>query len=361
MSSCCGYFCNLITLSPSNVKVTLTIDSQTGWYVLYPPSFGLDSIGGTPLPVYHIKGNSDYIDWTYRSPINCTTGSTNYITGLCELVYQRVEESPDVIQTYSREVEPTEKDYINLSGRFMKPKIYKSTDLGELYCFYQFQISPLKESKIKTTVIDKSFIVDGDWGLGVISYRSVPSQVIVSNKVFGSPLTASLTGVGIYNNLLTSIKPYSIPQRNGTSIINVADTNNPLLFNQIPSAITEVQPLVDVSYNLTANLLTIAPPNPDVDLRENLKLSSGSIVTLSFSREIIDTDPEVRLGSSEIISRTASSIDLQIKSLEINPLTLFYSYQVSLYKIKAVDGNPTIDMSVSIGNVLFDYLSIILP
>lgn len=188
MSCSSPFFSNLVTFIPDEQPYQITLTSDTGWYVLYPFS---TSRSNTPIPVYHISGTTKYLDWSTDVPLNCA-GNTNYPTGKCGLIYARVEEAPS---TWTAPNQPTtHKTEISLVGRTTSPKV--SSDIyiyPETYCLYT-----------NGQIRNPTFLDIIKWNLGHISFRQIPGQVLVSEKIFGTPLTADLRTIGRYKSILES-------------------------------------------------------------------------------------------------------------------------------------------------------------
>jgi hypothetical protein len=183
------FFSNLVAFIPDEQLYHITPTSSTGWYILYPPvTFNRSN---TPIPIYHISGTTQYLDWSTNVPLNCS-GNTNYPTGKCELIFTRVEESPNIWlkEGYST----TTKTEILLTGRTTKPKV--STNIStysEVYCLYT-----------NGQIRNPTFLDIVEWNLGHISFRQITGQVLVSEKVFGTPITADLRTIGRYRSILES-------------------------------------------------------------------------------------------------------------------------------------------------------------
>lgn len=185
------FFCNLISLIPDGETYQLTPASLTGWHVLYPPSSSSNS-HSVPVPVYHISGTDKYSGWTSYAPLNCN-GNTNYPTGRCQLVYTRVEESPTIWTAPNQPA--THKTDISLVGRTVKPKVFPEIfDYPETFCFYTTR---QERNPVFFDIIEK-------WNLGHVSYRQIPGQVLVSEKVFGTPIAADLRTIGRYRSVVES-------------------------------------------------------------------------------------------------------------------------------------------------------------
>ena len=183
------FFSNLVAFVTDEKPYQLTPAFPTSWYILYPPSTSDRS--NTPIPIYHISGTTQYLDWSTNVPLNCQ-GNTNYPTGKCQLIFTRVEEAPS---TWSAPNQPqVHKTEISLVGRTTKPKV--STEIynyPEIYCLYT-----------NGQIRNPTFLDIIEWNLGHITFRQIPGQVLVSEKVFGTPLTADLRTIGRYKSVLES-------------------------------------------------------------------------------------------------------------------------------------------------------------
>jgi hypothetical protein len=194
--NCCpSHYTNFISLIPDESEMAISPSTETGWYVLYPPSNSIKQ--QLPIPIYHTYGKDTYTGWTSRVPLDCV-GNTNYNTGKCELVFSRVEEAPAVWGKDS--YTSVNKTELSLVGRCIYPKVTDLLSLyPETYCFYtrsQFKVKdlyPFTDTKAKT-----------NWNLGFQSSREIPGQVLVSEKVFGTPINLDLRVVGNYRRILDS-------------------------------------------------------------------------------------------------------------------------------------------------------------
>jgi hypothetical protein len=216
--SCCpSFYTNFITLVPDEVATTIEINSPTGWYVLYPPSNSIKQ--QLPIPIYHQNGLDDYVGWTNRVSLNCI-GNTNYSTGKCQLVFSRVEDAPT---TWLKEgYSPVHKTEISLVGRCIYPKVTPLLQTyPEAYCFYTSSQFRAKSIYPFTLGMAKS-----NWNLGFQSTREIPGQVLVSEKVFGTPVNLDLRAIGSYKGILdsyglkTALDPDSL-------VIATVDTKTP--------------------------------------------------------------------------------------------------------------------------------------
>jgi hypothetical protein len=194
--TCCpSFYTNFISLIPDEIAITIEVNSPTGWFILYPPSNSIKQ--QLPIPIYHQNGLEDYIGWTSRVPLDCV-GNTNYSTGRCQLIYSRVEEAPT---TWGKEsYSPVNKTEISLVGRCIYPK---TTNLfqtyPETYCFYTTSQFRAKDIFPFTSDLGKA-----NWNLGFQSTREIPGQVLVSEKVFGTPINLDLRVIGSYKGILDS-------------------------------------------------------------------------------------------------------------------------------------------------------------
>lgn len=208
MSCTSPFFSNLVALIPDEQSYQITPASDASWYILYPPSTSNRS--NTPVPVYHISGTTQYLDWSTNVPLNCS-GNINYPVGKCGLVYTRVEEAP---ATWSAPNQPqTHKTEISLVGRTTKPKV--SLDIynyPEVYCFYT-----------NRQIRNPTFLDIIDWNLGHISFRQIPGQILVSEKVFGTPLTADLRTIGRYKSVMESYGLTNQIDENGLNMPEVVE------------------------------------------------------------------------------------------------------------------------------------------
>ena len=188
MSCAPSYFVNLISTVPDEQNYQISPASATGFYVVYPPS------STTPIPIYHTTGDSTYSGWSTSTSLNCQ-GNSNYPTGKCQLIYARVEESPNI--WLSQGTSPVHKTEITLSGRTVQPKLCQDVFIyPEVYCFYT-----TSQERIKNITPD---LIKSNWNLGHISYRQIPGQVLVNEKVFGTPIAADLRTIGKYSAILGS-------------------------------------------------------------------------------------------------------------------------------------------------------------
>ncbi len=306
--SCLNYYCNSIALDPDNAKVTLSATSPSGWYVLYRPDSSPSAVTSAPLPIYHTQGSATYAGWTTDTPINCQGGNQNYPAGRCDLLYMRIEESP---QVYGGVKEPItiEKDALTVTGRFIRPKVPNRQN-DEIYCFYN-ENTLLPSSKIATTIVDNQYFQDNNWFLGTIIYRMVPSAVLVADKTFGAPLTAFLRGVGLYSSLLLSLEP---------ATINFDNTNQP------PIVSPGVSLPVTISFNPINQQITITDHPP-------------------FASVALSTDT---LGNGTITSSNAPNVDWSGKSLSI-PLGSAQSTVISLVGVNFA--SYPVSLTVSSGNI----------
>lgn len=200
------FFSNLVALIPDEQPYQLTPVSLTSWYLLYPPP--ISNRLNTPVPIYHISGTTQYLDWSTNVPLNCI-GNTNYPTGKCQLVYTRVEEAPT---TWTVPNQPqTHKTEISLVGRTTKPKVFSDIyNYSEVYCLYT-----------NGQARNPTFLDIIEWDLGYISFRQIPGQVLVSEKVFGTPLTADLRTIGKYKSILESYSLTNQLDENGLNMPEV--------------------------------------------------------------------------------------------------------------------------------------------
>lgn len=213
--NCCpSYFSNFISLVPNEKDITIEVTSETGWYTLYTPSNS--TIQQIPIPVYHTRGVADYTGWTTRVPLSCT-GNTNYATGRCTLVHARVEEAPTpwLKDGYSS----VNKTEIILVGRCVYPKVTSLLQFyPETYCFYT-----IRQFKTKDISPFTPTMAQENWYLGFASYREIPAQVLVSEKVFGTPVNLDLRAIGKYKGVLDSYRTQT-----------VADPANLLMATTVP-------------------------------------------------------------------------------------------------------------------------------
>jgi hypothetical protein len=194
--SCCpSFYTNFISLIPDENPVTIEVNSPSGWFILYPPSNSIKQ--QLPIPIYHQQGLDDFVGWTSRVPLDCI-GNVNYSTGKCQLVFSRVEEAPT---TWLKEgYSPVNKTEISLVGRCIYPKVTSLFQTyPETYCFYTSSQFRAKDIYPFTSVMAKA-----NWNLGFQSTREIPGQVLVSEKVFGTPLNLDLRVIGSYKGILDS-------------------------------------------------------------------------------------------------------------------------------------------------------------
>jgi hypothetical protein len=193
---CCPtLYSNFISLVPDEVAITIQVNSPTGFYVLYPPSNSIKQ--QLPIPIYHQLGSEEFIGWTSRVPLDCV-GNSNYSTGKCQLIYARVEDAPTLWlkEGYS----PTNKSELSLVGRCIYPKVTNLIQTyPETYCFYS-----TSQFRTKDIYPFTSTMARGNWHLGFASYREILGQVLVSEKVFGTPVNLDLRAIGNYKGILDS-------------------------------------------------------------------------------------------------------------------------------------------------------------
>jgi hypothetical protein len=194
--SCCpSFYTNFISLIPDETPITIEVNSPSGWFILYPPSNSIKQ--QLPIPIYHQQGLDDYVGWTSRVPLDCV-GNVNYSTGKCQLVFSRVEEAPT---TWLKEgYSPVNKTEISLVGRCIYPKVTPLLqNYPETYCFYTSSQFRAKDIYPLTSTMAKA-----NWNLGFQSTREIPGQVLISEKVFGTPINLDLRVVGSYKGILDS-------------------------------------------------------------------------------------------------------------------------------------------------------------
>jgi hypothetical protein len=194
--TCCPtFYSNFISLIPDENEVTIEVNSPSSWFILYPPSNSIKQ--QLPIPIYHEAGITDFIGWTSRVPVDCI-GNSNYSTGKCSLVFSRVEEAPTpwLKEGYTS----VNKSELSLIGRCIYPKVTNLFQTyPETYCFYTQAQFRVKDIFPFTSIMAKS-----DWSLGFQSARAIPGQVLVNEKVFGTPVNLDLRAIGNYKGILDS-------------------------------------------------------------------------------------------------------------------------------------------------------------
>lgn len=208
MSCSNPFFSNLVAFIPDEQSYQITLTSPTAWFILYPPS--ISNRRSTPVPIYNISGTTQYLDWSTNVPLNCQ-GNTNFPTGKCDLIFTRVEEAPS---TWSAPSQSTiHKTEISLVGRTTNPKV--SPDIYNYPEVYSLYTNRQTRNPTSLDIIE--------WNLGHISFRQVPGQVLVSEKVFGTPLTADLRTIGKYKSVLESYNLINQLDENGLNMPKVIE------------------------------------------------------------------------------------------------------------------------------------------
>jgi len=81
--------------------------------------------------------------------------------------------------------------------------------------------TPVSLDAKKVGEVETVFLVRDNWNLGFCSYRDIPGQVLVAEKVFGTPVNLDLRAIGIYKSILDSY-----------GLTTVLDSNSLLMFHK---------------------------------------------------------------------------------------------------------------------------------
>jgi hypothetical protein len=250
--------------------------------------------------IYHVQNNLKYVGYTTNLPTGCK-GTTNHITGFCSLLFQRVEESFTMIttsNTFNTNI-AEDSDDSSFTGRCVLPKIVSNIyEYKEVYGFYN-NVTNLLSNRLNTTIIDEDFVIDNNWYLGTVRYRSVLNTILVADKVFGTPVTLQLRSIGNYQALLGSLNTVIVSNNITNEVEDVIISDN-LDYSPLSGILTSTGDVKLVSEGFTGSIVTNGSTN----------LYSESVIMVSKGNNSQLTVDLSLLTSTNVV--TAISGNLQI-------------------------------------------------
>jgi hypothetical protein len=200
------YYSNVVSFLPDSDNYTLDVTNSAGWYVLYPPREVASST--SPSLIYFDPLLPNYLGWTTTVPLNCV-GNTNYATGRCELIYQRLEDERRLQKDINRGVSalPVGKDVIPVLGRMMDKKLNFAIPETEIFCLFSGYESctPLKPRPF----LPPDFTT---WSVGMITYAKSVGTVLVSGAVFGQYIKGIIRDLGRFESFKGSLTPHTVTE-----------------------------------------------------------------------------------------------------------------------------------------------------